>query len=201
MPTEPHQAPQGSVLDSARPLLKISEPNISPEATSLVSEVLLSGSLVQGERALAFEQALGEFLQGPLDEPPFVALVSSGTAALHLALLALELPAGSGVLVPNFTVPATINAVLFAGLTPVIAEVSFERYVLTEAYMIEAIEGSQARGVEVRALLPVHEFGQPVCADALVRVAARYELKVIEDAACALGASVTSQGRALKGFI
>jgi len=164
-------------------LIKISTPNLSATDPCALENILKSGNLVQGKYVAELERALSDYL-----DIPYVALVSSGTAALHLSLLALELPEGSGVIVPDFTFPATVNAVLLAGLTPVIADVCPERYVLTEASAREALALAEAQGLQVTALMPVHEFGQPVDPEGLLRLAQQEELKVIEDAACALGA-------------
>lgn len=164
-------------------LINISKPNLSNLDLSSLGEVLKSGNLVQGKYVTLFERAIGEYL-----ELPYVALVSSGTAALHLSLLALELPEGSGVIVPDFTFPATVNAVLLAGLRPVLADVCPKTYVLTENSAHEAIDLAQAQGLRVSAVMPVHEFGQPVDPHALQNLAQHLELKIVEDAACALGA-------------
>ena len=171
-------------------MLKISTPNLSEASIQAVGDVLRSGSLVQGKQVVEFERELAEFMK-----LPYVALVSSGTAALHLALLSLELPANTGVIIPNFTFPATANAVLMAGLVPVIADVCLDRYVMTIDSVSEAFEYAQLQGIDVSAIMPVHEFGQPVDAQALNIFAREHNLRVVEDAACALGAHYRYRGQ------
>ncbi len=113
--------------------------------------------------------------------------VSSGTAALHLALLAYDIGAGDAVVVPDFTFPATANAVAVTGARPVVVDVDQRSYTMAPGALAACIEAWQ--GPErLRAVLPVHEFGR--CADmaSLLPIARDAGLLVVEDAACALGA-------------
>jgi perosamine synthetase len=164
--------------------IQISKININQNAVDAVVKVLKSGYLVQGSQVQRFEKQLSEFL-----DVPYVSLVSSGTAALHLSLLALNLPDESGVVIPNFTFPATVNSVLLSKLRPIIADVCLQKYVITEKSIRTAIESAISRGIKVRVLLPVHEFGQPVDPEILQNIAYDYDLMIVEDAACALGAT------------
>jgi perosamine synthetase len=163
-------------------MLKLSQPNISEEAIAAVVDVLRSGQLVHGSESEAFERELAAYL-GWED----VILVSSGTAALHVALLALGIGQGDAVIVPDFTFPATANAVVMVGARPVIVDVEPHNYNLNPEAMEAAIMRWQ--GPEcLRAVMPVHEFGCPADMVAISRIANSYGLAVIEDAACALGA-------------
>lgn len=163
-------------------LLRLSLPNIDEDAIAAVVEVLRSGRLVHGAEGEAFERELEQWLG-----VRHAVLVSSGTAALHLALLALGIGAGDAVLVPDFTFPATANVVLMTGARPVLVDVDARSHCVTN----EAVRAAVAswRGPEpLRALMPVHEFGHPVDMTGLRALADAEGLRIVEDAACAIGA-------------
>ena len=163
-------------------MLRLSLPHIDEAAIAAVADVLRSGQLVQGAQVAAFESELQRWLG-----VRHAVLTSSGTAALHLALLALDIGPGDAVLVPDFTFPATGNVVKLVGATPVLVDVEPGSYCVTEAGLQAAI--AAWRGPQrLRAVMPVHEFGRTVPMDAVGRLAARHGLAIVEDAACAIGA-------------
>lgn len=163
-------------------MLKLSQPNISEAAISAVANVLRSGQLVHGAEGEAFERELAAYL-GCED----VVLVSSGTAALHISLLALEIGPGDAVIVPDFTFPATANVVAITGAQPVIVDVKPGNYNIDIENFEATIKGWQGKQ-RLRAVMPVHEFGCPAEMIEISRVARAHGLVVVEDAACALGA-------------
>jgi dTDP-4-amino-4,6-dideoxygalactose transaminase len=144
--------------------------------------VMRSGMLVHGEQGRAFERDLEQWLA-----VRHAILVSSGTAALHLALMALDIGPGDAVLVPDFTFPATANTVRMVGATPVLVDVDPSTYCVTPD-ALEAAAAAWTGPQRLRALMPVHEFGHPLDMHSLRESARRLGLLVIEDAACALGA-------------
>lgn len=163
-------------------MLKLSKPNISEDAIAAVADVLRSGQLVHGNESELFEQELSEYLG--CNE---VVLVSSGTAALHVALQALDIGVGDAVIIPDFTFPATANAVAITGARPVIVDVIPGNYTI-DSELIEKV-ASEWRGPErLRAIMPVHEFGFVADMEKINSIARKYDLAVVEDAACALGA-------------
>lgn len=163
-------------------MLKLSQPNIDEEAIAAVAAVLRSGQLVHGSEGDAFERELARYL-GCAE----VVLVSSGAAALHVALLALDIGPGDAVIVPDFTFPATANVVAMVGAKPVIVDVDPNTYTLSIEKLELAIKSW--KGPErLRAVMPVHEFGCPAEMDAIQRIAKTHGLFIVEDAACALGA-------------
>jgi perosamine synthetase len=145
-----------------------------------VAEVLESGMLTMGPKVGEFEAQLAAAC-----EVEHALAVSSGTAALHLAVLALGLEPGDEVLVPAYTFPATANVVALAGLKPVLVDVDPETMNLD----IERIEV----GPRTKAVLAVHLFGRPARVEELPE-----GLLVLEDAAGALGAR--RKGRACGGL-
>lgn len=164
-------------------MLKLSCPNISEEAIAAVVHVLRSGQLVQGSECEAFEQELAEYLN--CDE---VVLVSSGTAALHLALIALEIGQGDAVIIPDFTFPATANVVALTGARPVVVDVDLESYTMMNSDLKKVVENWDGPE-QIKAIIPVHEFGCPADIEFITSIADKNNIFVIEDAACAIGAS------------
>lgn len=168
-------------------MLKLSQPNISETAIAAVADVLRSGQLVHGQECEAFERELASYL-GCRE----VILVSSGTAALHVALLAHDIGQGDAVIVPDFTFPATANAVALTGARPILVDVLPGTYTLDTAQFEEAVQNW--RGPErLRAVMPVHEFGCVADMPEINRIAEEHGLVVVEDAACALGASLAGR--------
>lgn len=161
-------------------MIELASPDIRPEDIQRVVRVLESGNLVQSVQVTEFENSLVDF--SGID---YCAAVSSGTAALHLALLALGIGPGDHVIVPGFTFPATANAVLNTGADVILADVSPEDYVVTPESIERAVRENADK--QLKAVMVVHEFGCPVDVAAIRTIADRYGLKLIEDAACALG--------------
>ena len=141
-------------------------------------EVLRSGWVMQGPRALAFERAFAAYVGAP-----HAVAVSSGTAAIHLALVAAGIGAGDEVICPSLSFIATANAIVHAGARPVFAEVDERTYNLTADTVAARI------GKRVKAILAVHQVGLPAELDALRALADERRVVLIEDAACAVGSS------------
>lgn len=162
-------------------MIRLSQPTFDDEQIKLVVDVLKSGQLVQGNKVKEFEDLLSAYLQSP-----YVVVVNSGTAALHLSLLALGITKGDAVFVPAFTFPATANVVEMTGARTVLVDVDPSTYCMTAETLMEAME--RYKGPEKpKAVIPVHEFGAPADMDGIMAVAQTFGLSVIEDAACALG--------------
>ena len=168
-------------IPAARPL-------IGDEERAAVDRVLCSGMIAQGPEVAAFEREFGDALTAGV---PCVA-VSSGTAALHLGLLAAGVGAGAEVIVPSFTFAATANAVALAGATPVFADIEPDYFCLDPVAVRAAITP------RTRAILPVHLYGQPADLTALQELADEFGLQLFEDAAQAHGASL--HGRPVGAF-
>ncbi len=158
-------------------MIKLARPYIAPAAIEEVVRVLQSGDLVQGIYVSRLEAALQTYLQ-----VKHAIVVSSGTAALHLSLMALDIAPGDEVIVPAFTFPATANVVELLGAKPVFVDIGLDDFCMDCSRLEKAITS------RTRLILPVHEFGQSADMDALCATAGRQDLQVVEDAACALGA-------------
>lgn len=147
----------------------------APEVDA-VREVIESGYLTQGAKTAAFEDAVRGYTAAR-----HAAAVSSATTGLHLALVALGVQPGDEVVIPGFSFPATANAVIQQGATPVFVDIDEATFNLDPALLDAAVTD------RTRAIMPVHAFGLCADMDAINAVAARHELPVLEDAACALG--------------
>lgn len=157
-------------------------PLIGEEERRELLECLDSGWLGSGPRVARFEQEFQRYVGAPS-----VLAVSSGSAALHLALLALELPAGSEVITTPLTFCATANAIVHAGLVPVFADVNPSTMNLDPEDVERRITS------RTRALLPVHLGGRPCDMVALSELAARRGLRIVEDCAHAIEARLGEQ--------
>lgn len=157
--------------------IPLSKPWIGPEEREAVLRVLDSGVLVQGPEVEALEREWAAAC-----EAEHAVATSSGTTALHVALLAHGVGPGDEVITTPFTFIATTNAILHAGATPVFVDVEEDTFNI-DATLIEA-----AITKRTKAILPVHVFGQPCDEDAIGAIARKHGLVVIEDAAQAMGA-------------
>jgi len=164
-------------------MIKLSQPHIPETAIEKVGDILRSGQLVHGEECNLFEQELAEFLG-----VKHTLVVSNGTAAMHLALLALNVGPGDAVIVPDFTFTATANIVEAVGAKAIIVDVDKTSYNLDPHKLQACIESWQGPE-ELKAIMPVLEFGNPTHLNAYKEIAKQHGLFMIEDAACALGAS------------
>jgi perosamine synthetase len=157
--------------------IPLSSPDITQAEIDAVTAVLRTPHLSLGPELAAFEAALAAY-----HDVPHAVAVSSGTAALHLALLTLGIGEGDEVILPSFTFIAVANAVLQVRATPVFAEIDPVTLNLDPAAVERAITP------RTRALLAVHTFGVPAQMDALTEIARRHSLFLIEDACEAIGA-------------
>jgi len=162
--------------------VRLASPGMGDEEVAAAEAVLRSGDLVQGEQVAAFEAELAAVVG-----TRHAVAVSSGTAALFLSLRALGIGAGDEVIVPDFTFPATANAVEETGARAVLVDVDLK----TLNIRAEAV--TAAAGERTRAVMPVDLFGRPAPWGRLLPLADGLGLEVIEDSACALGAELTGR--------
>ena len=161
------------------PLLDLGPQNRALEAQfeNAFREVLRSNMFIMGPRLEAFEKDCAAFLG-----VKHALGVSSGTDALLLALMALDIGEGDEVLIPSFTFFATAGSVARLGATPVWVDVN------PHHFNIDLEDAARKVGPRTRAIMPVHLFGQSGDLDALQAFATKYRLRVIEDAAQSMGA-------------
>ncbi|MBT2485393.1 MULTISPECIES: DegT/DnrJ/EryC1/StrS aminotransferase family protein [unclassified Microbacterium] len=164
------------------------KPIIGDDEREAVDRVLRSGMVAQGPEVAAFEQ---EFSAHFVPGRPSVA-VNSGTAGLHLGLLAAGVGAGDEVIVPSFTFAATGNSVALTGATPVFVDIEPETFTLDPDAVAAAITP------KTKGILPVHLYGHPGRMRELEALAAERDVALYEDAAQAHGASL--DGRPVGSF-
>lgn len=158
--------------------ISISSPHIGADERAAVDRVLRSRSIAQGAEVELFEEEFSPFA----GDAECVA-VNSGTAALHLGLLAAGVGPGDEVIVPSFTFAATANAVALTGAKPVFADIDPTTFCLDPAAAEAAISPRTV------AMMPVHLFGHPASMRPLCEIADRHGLALFEDAAQAHMAS------------
>jgi perosamine synthetase len=157
-------------------------PYLRGEEGAAVAEVIASGWVSQGPRVRAFEQAFAERV-GAAD----AVATTNCTTALQLSLYASGVRPGDEVIVPSLSFIATANAVWHNGATPVFADVDPLTYNVDPAAVHRAVTE------RTKAIMPVHQLGLPADMDPLFEIADRHGLTIVEDAACAIGASYRSR--------
>ena len=162
--------------DVTEPIL-IAQPATGEEEIAAVAAVMRSGCLAQGAQVASFEAEFSAQIGGRE-----CIAVSSGSAALHLALVAMGIGPGDEVIVPSFTFAATAHAVSLTGAVPVFADVR------ADDYCLDVDDVALRIGPRTAAVIVVHLYGQPGDMDALAAVCARHGLALVEDAAQAHGA-------------
>ncbi|HEX6702929.1 MAG TPA: DegT/DnrJ/EryC1/StrS family aminotransferase [Gaiellaceae bacterium] len=157
-------------------MIRLAWPDVGAEEAAAVAEVLESGRLTMGPKVAEFEAGLAAACG-----VAHAVAVSSGTAALHLAVVALGVGPGDEVLVPAYTFPATANVVAQVGARPVLVDVD------PATMNIDPAKAGEAVTPRTKAVLAVHLFGRPLDWEALA-AALPPEVRLLEDAAGALGA-------------
>lgn len=132
-------------------------------------------------------------LQNYLKADSYVAALSSGTAALHLALVLLGVGAGDEVICQSFTFSASANPIVYLGATPIFVDSEKETWNMSPVFLEEAIKDRISKGKKPKAILPVHLYGMPAKMDEINAIAANYHIPVLEDAAEALGSHIAGK--------
>ena len=167
--------------------LPFAKPSISEEAIAEVVACLRSGWITTGPRLQKFEEMLTEYHSGRR-----AICLSSATAGLQLALLALELEDGDEVITTPLTFAATLNTIVLAGAKPVLVDIDSKTLNINTAKIEEKITP------KTRAIMPVHFAGLPVDLDEIYALAKKHNLLMVEDCAHAIGAEY--KGRKLCSF-
>ena len=157
--------------------IPLSAPDITEPEIDAVAQVLRSPHLSLGPKLAEFESAISRFTG-----VPHAIAVSSGTAGLHLALLALNIAEADEVIVPSFTFIAAANAIRYVRATPVFVDIDPESLNLSPSAVERVITP------RTRAILAVHTFGRPADMHSLADIARRHNLLLLEDACEAIGA-------------
>jgi perosamine synthetase len=152
-----------------------------------VLDVIRSGRLALGPVTREFEAKIADYVG-----VDYAVAVNSGTSALHLLIRSLDIGPGDEVLVPSFTFAASVNAILFEGATPVFIDVE------PDTYNLDPTDVARKVTPQTKAIMAVDIFGHPAQWDALTQIAAKQDLRIIDDSCEALGAEY--KGRKIGTF-
>jgi len=162
----------------AASVIPLARPYVGDEELEELRQVLESGQLGQGPKVAELEAQVADVVGAR-----HAIATTSCTTALHLSLVALDIRPGDEVLVPDFTFPATANVVVQQGATPVLVDIDPHTYNLDTDHLASLVTP------RTRAVIPVHLFGLSADMGPVLKIAGDNGLAVIEDAACALGAT------------
>jgi perosamine synthetase len=165
-------------------LIPVARPWLDERDAAAARRAILSGWVTQGPEVQSFEREFAEAVSAE-----HACAVSSCTTALHLALLAVGVGPGDEVVTVSHSFIATANAIRYCGALPVFVDVTLDTFNMDPA----VVEGAITE--RTKALLVVHQLGLPCDLTAIVALADRRGLPVVEDAACAIGSEIQWQGR------
>lgn len=163
-------------------MIPIAKPLLKEEEEKAILEVIASGQLVQGSRVREFEERFAEYCG-----VSFGIATSSGTTALHIALLAHQIGSTDEVITSPFSFIASANCALYVGARPVFVDIEPDYFTIDPAKIEDRITD------KTRAIIPIHLYGQSCDMDEIVKIAQKHNLVIIEDACQAHGATYKGQ--------
>ncbi len=163
--------------------IPIAKPWMGEAEAEAARRAIMSGWVTQGPEVGGFEQEFAAYVGAK-----YACAVSNCTTALHLALLAVGVQPGDEVITVSHSYIATANSIRYCGAIPVFVDIEPQSYNINPVLIEDAI------GSRTRAILIVHQMGMPCDLKAILDIAHRYKLPVIEDAACAIGSEILWDG-------
>lgn len=164
----------------------LSSPHMGGTEQKYVNEAFESNWVAPlGPNVTGFESDLEQFL----GNNHHVAALSSGTAALHLGLILLNVKSGDEVICQSMTFSASANPIMYLGATPVFVDSEADTWNMCPESLEEAIKDRIAKGKKPKAIIVVHLYGMPFKVDELTQIAQKYEIPLLEDSAEALGST------------
>lgn len=164
--------------------IPVAKPWMEEAEVEAAGRAIMSGWVTQGPEVAAFEQEFATYVGAK-----YACAVSNCTTALHLALLAVGVQPGDEVITVSHSYIATANSIRYCGAKPVFVDIEPQTYNINPILIEDAISD------RTRAILVVHQMGMPCDLKAILEVARRYNLPVIEDAACAIGSEILWDGQ------
>lgn len=166
-----------------KPKIWLSPPHMSGNEMKYVEEAFDSNWIAPlGPNVTSFEEELGSCLK-----IRNVAVLTSGTGAIHLALIILGVKSCDEVISSSFTFSATVNPIVYQGATPVLIDSEEQSWNMSPELLENAIADRMAKGKKPKAIIVVHLYGMPANITEIMKIADKYEIPIIEDAAEALG--------------
>jgi perosamine synthetase len=159
-------------------MIPIAKPYLTAEEAQAAYDTILTGWITQGPRVAEFEEKFAAYTGAK-----YAVAVSNCTTALHLAMIVAGVKAGDEVICPSMSYVATANSIKYVGATPVFAEI------IPATYNLDPVDTEKKITKKTKAILLVHQIGMPADIDAFHALASKYNLKLIEDAACAAGSA------------
>lgn len=159
-------------------MIPIAKPYLTKKEAKAAYDTILTGWITQGPRVAEFEQKFAAYTNAK-----YAVAVSNCTTALHLAMIVSGVAQGDEVICPSMSYIATANAIKYVGATPVFAEIN------PSNYNLDILDVEKKINAKTKAVLLVHQIGMPADIDAFKELASKYNIKLIEDAACAAGSS------------
>lgn len=170
-------------------MIRLAIPSIEEDDLQAVRDVLLTGFLVQGKQVANFEETVAHLVG-----TNYAIAVSNATSALHLSLLALGVVPGDRIIVTTYSWIATANVIALCGAEPIFVDINASTFNIDSSQLEIVLERSTTdSGKRPKAIIPVHTFGQLADMPSIMALAKRFDIPVIEDAACALGATLNGQ--------
>ncbi|MBN2613909.1 MAG: aminotransferase class I/II-fold pyridoxal phosphate-dependent enzyme [Bacteroidales bacterium] len=161
----------------------LSPPHMSGSEMKYIKEAFEQNWIAPlGPNVDAFEESLANYCHSN-----YAAALSSGTAAIHIALILLGVSHGDEVIASSFTFSATINPIVYQGAIPILVDSEKETWNMDPVLLEEAIKNRIMKGKKPKAIIPVHLYGMPAKINEINAIALKYDIPVIEDAAEALG--------------
>ena len=164
-------------------MIPIAKPVLEEAEAEAARQTVLSGWVTQGPQVAAFECEFAAYVGAS-----YACAVSSCTTALHLALLAIGVGVGDEVITASHSFIATANSIRYCGATPIFVDIDSRTYNIDPQHVAEAVTP------RTRAILAIHQMGMPCDVPALLAVANRHGIALIEDAACAAGSEIRIDG-------
>lgn len=162
--------------------IRLAKPLLDADEIKEIELVLATGYLTQGPKVVEFEQLVAKYV-GTKE----AIATTSATTALHLSLAALDINAGDEVLVPDFTFPASANVIVQQGAKPVLVDIDLDTFTVNVSDLVSKVTS------KTKAVMPVHAFGLSADMKPILELAKAKGLKVVEDAACAIGTTYYGQ--------
>jgi dTDP-4-amino-4,6-dideoxygalactose transaminase len=159
-------------------MIPIAKPYLTESEAKAAHDTILTGWITQGPRVAEFEQHFAAYTGAK-----YAVAVSNCTTALHLAMIVAGIGEGDEVICPSMSYIATANSIKYVGAKPVFAEVD------PRTYNLDVADTKRKITPRTKGILVVHQIGMPADIDAFRQLADKYNLKLIEDAACAAGSA------------